>query len=86
MINPTYKVMTRLSMDLYMVPRYHKGHRFISVVIGEVTTFMVATPIHQSQSENIGDALLEHVFSKYSTVEYMIVDQDGTFTSTLIKY
>ena len=54
------------------MPRPYKGHKFILAVIDEVTTFMVT--------------MIEHVFSKYSITECMILDQDSAFISTLINY
>ena len=48
------------------MPRYYNGQKYILVVIDEVAKIMVTLPIHQSRSEEIGDALIEHVFSKYS--------------------
>ena len=47
---------------------------------------MVTIPIYQSRSEEIGDALIEHVCSKHNIPKYMIRDQDSTFMSTLINY
>ena len=64
-INPNYKVMSRLNMDLKVMPTFYRGYEFILIVIDEVTKFMVTIHIHQSRSEEIGDALIEHVFSKY---------------------
>ena len=78
--------MTRLNMDTKVMPRSYKGHEFILVVINEVTNFMLTIPIHQSRSEEIGYALTDHVFSRYSMLEYMIVDQDSALMSMLIKY
>ena len=78
--------MTRLSMDLKVMPISYKEHKFISVVIDEVASFFETIPIHQSRSEEIGDSLIEHVFSKYSVPAYMITDQDSAFISTLINY
>ena len=85
-INLNYKAMTRLSMDLKMIPRSYKEHKFILVVTDEVTNFMVTIPNHQSRSEETGDTLTDHVFSKYSISECMIMDQDNAFMSTLINY
>ena len=78
--------MTRLSIDLKVMSRSYKGHKFILVVIDEVNNFMVTIPIYQSRSEEIGDALIEHVFSKYSIPECIIMDQDSMFNSIRIKY
>ena len=73
-------------MDLKVIPWSSKGHKFILVVIDEVTDFMVTVPIYQSRSKEIGDALKEHVFSKYSILGCMIMDQDSALMSTLINY
>ena len=58
--------MTRLSIDIKVIPVSFKGHKFILVVIDKISNFMVTIPIHQSRSEEIGNALKEHIFSKYS--------------------
>ena len=44
-INPNYIPMSRLSMDLKVMPRLHKGHRNILCIIDEVTNYMVTVPI-----------------------------------------
>ena len=35
-INPNYVPMSRLSMDLKVMPRSYKGHRYILCIIDEV--------------------------------------------------
>ena len=47
---------------------------------------MITIAIHQSRSYETCDAIIQHVFSKYSLPEYMIMDQDGVFMSTLTYY
>ena len=73
-IIPIYKAMTRHSIDFKVMPRSYRGFIFILVVINEVANFMVTIPIHQSRSEEIGDALIDHVFSKCSVPKHMIRD------------
>ena len=85
-INPNYVPMSRLSMDLKVMPRLHKGHRYILCIIDEVTNFLVTVPIFQAKSEEVGEALLEHVITKYCIPEYTIMDQDRTFMSSLMTY
>ena len=58
-INPNYVPMSRLSMDLKVMPRSHKGHKYILCVIDEVTNYLVTVPIFQARSEEIGEALIE---------------------------
>ena len=37
--------MSRLSMDLKVMPRLHKGHKNIMCIIDEVTNFLITVPI-----------------------------------------
>ena len=55
-INPNYVPMSRLSMDLKVMPRSHKGHRYILCIIDEVTNYLVTVSIFQDRSEEIGEA------------------------------
>ena len=68
------------------MPRLHKGHRYILCVIDEVTNYSVTVPIFQARSEEIGEALIENVITKYCIPEYIIMDQDSTFMSSLMTY
>ena len=43
-------------------------------------------PIHQARSEEIGDALIDNVISKYGIPEYMIMDQDSAFMLTIMNH
>ena len=52
------------------MPRSHKGHKYILCVIDEVTNFLVMVPIFQARSEEIGEALLEHVITKHCIPDY----------------
>ena len=75
-INPNYVPMSRLSMDLKVMPRWHKGHKYMLCIIDEVTNYLITVPIFQARSEEIGEALIENVITKYCIPEYIIVDQD----------
>ena len=44
-INSNYIPMSRLSMDLKVMPRSHKGHRYILCIIDEVTNFLITVSI-----------------------------------------
>ena len=85
-INLNYKPMSRLSMDLKVMPMSQKGHCYILCVIDEMTNHLVTAPIYQAKSEEIGDTLIESVISKFGTPEYIIMDQDSAFMSTLMNY
>ena len=78
--------MSRLSMDLKVMPRSHKGHKYILCIIDEVTNYLVTVPMFQAKSEEIGEALIENVITKYCIPEYIIVDQNSIFMSSLMIY
>ena len=78
--------MSRLSMDLKVMPRSQKGHWYILCIIDEVTNYLVSAPLYQARSEEVGEALIENVISKFGTPEYIIMDQDSTFMSSLMNY
>ena len=68
------------------MPRSHKGYRYILCIIDEVTNLLITVPISQARSEEIGEALLENVTTKYCIPEYIIMDQDSAFMSSLMTY
>ena len=68
------------------MPRSHKGHTFILCITDEVTNYLITVPIHQAKSEEIGEAPIENIITKYCIPEYIIMDQDSTFMSSLITY
>ena len=78
--------MSRLSMDLKVMPRLHKGQRYILCIIDKVTNFVITFPIFQARSEEIGEALIENIITKYCIPEYIIMDQDSAFMSSLMTY
>ena len=65
-----YRPLYRLSMDLKVMPRLKKGHKFILCIIDEVMNYLITVPIHQSKSEEIGNALIENVITMYCVSEY----------------
>ena len=85
-INPNYIPMSRLSMDLKVMPGSHKGHRYNLCIIDEVANYLITVPIFQARSEEIGEALIENVITKYCIPEYIIMDQDSAVMSSLMTY
>ena len=61
------------------MPKSCRGHKFILCVIDEMTNYLITISIHQARSEEIGDALIDNIISKYGIPEYMIMDQDSAF-------
>ena len=83
-INPNYIPMSRLSMDLKVMPKSQKSHKYILCVIDEVTNFLIMVPIFQARSEEVGEALLEHGITKHCIPHYIIMDQDSALMSSLM--
>ena len=81
-----YRPLSRLHMDLKVMLRLQKRHRYILCIIDEVTNCLITVPIYQSKSEEIGEALIENVILKYCVPDYLIMDQDSAFMSTLMNY
>ena len=85
-INLNYRPLSRLSMDLKVMPRSQKGHSNILCIIDEVTNYLITAPLYQARSEEVGEALIGHVIIKYCTPDYLIMDKDSAFMSSLINY
>ena len=68
------------------MPKLDKGHKYILCVIDEMTNYLVIIPIFQARSEEIREALIENVITKYCIPEYIIMDQDSAFMSSLMTY
>ena len=61
-ISLNYRPLSRLSMDLKVMSKSHKGHKFILCVIDEVTYNHIAVPIYHARSEEIGETLIDNVY------------------------
>ena len=66
--------------------RSYRGHKFILCTIGEVTNYLVTVPMHQARSEEVGETLIENIITKYCVPEYIIMNQDSAFMSSLMTY
>ena len=85
-INLNYRPMSRLSMDLKMMPRSQKRHWYILCIIDKVTNYLVTAHLFHARSEEVGEAIIENIVTKYGTSEYMIMDQDSVFMSLLMNF
>ena len=85
-INLNYRLLSRLSMDLKVMAKSYKGDKYILCVIDEVTNFIITAPVKQARSEEIGEILTDSVFSKYFVPDYIIMDLDSAFMSSLMSY
>ena len=81
-----YRPLSKLSMDLKVMPRSQKGHKFILCIIDEMKNYLITISIHHVRSEEVGEALIEHVISKFCAPDCIIMDQDSAFMSTLMNY
>ena len=68
------------------MPKSYRGHKFIICVIDERTNYLITMPIYQARSEEIDNTLIDNVISKYGIPEYLIMDQDSAFMSTIMNH
>ena len=68
------------------MPKSQKGHKYILSIIDEGTNYLITMPIFQARSEEVGEAILEHVITKHCIPDYIIMDQDSAFMSSLMCY
>ena len=73
-------------MDLKVMPRSHKVHKFILCIIDEVANYLITVPIYQAKSEERGEALIENMITEYCILAYIIMDQHSAFISSLMAY
>ena len=85
-INLNYRPLLRLSMDLKVMPKSYKGDRYILCMIDEVTNYMITAPVKQAKSEEVGEILINSIFSKYCVPDYVIMHLDSVFMSLLMSY
>ena len=85
-INLNYRPLSRLSRDLKVMPRSRKGHKYILCRIDEAANYLITVPIYQSKAKELGDALIEHIITKYYIPDCIIMDQESAFLSLLINY
>ena len=50
-----------------------------------MTNYLVTALLYQTRSEEVGEALIENIISKFGTPKYVIMDQDSTFMSMLMS-
>ena len=81
-----YRPLSRLSMALKVMPRSQNGYKFILCFIDEVTNYLITVPIFQVKSEEVGEALIENIISKYCIPDCIIMDQDSAFMSSLMNF
>ena len=68
------------------MPRSYEDTNSFYPSLNEVANYLVTVPIHKAKSEEVGEALIENVITKYYVPEYIIMDQDSTFMSSLMTY
>ena len=50
-----------------------------------MTNYLITKPLYQARSEEVGKALIENV-RKFGMPDYMMMDQDSVFMSSLMSY
>ena len=51
-----------------------------------MTNYLITVPVYHSNAEEIGDALIKHIVTKYCIPDCIIMDQDSAFMSSLMNH
>ena len=81
-----YRPLSKLSMDLKVMPRSQKGHKFIFCIIAKMTNYLITVTIHHSRSEESRWSTNRTCYIKILYSDCIIMDQDNAFMSTLMNY
>ena len=73
-------------MNLKVMHKSSKGHKFILCIADEVANYLITIPVYQSKTEELGEALIAYIITKYCIPDCIIMDQDCAFRSTLMNY
>ena len=73
-------------MDIEVMPKSNRGHKFILCIIDEITNYLITIPLYQEKSEEVREALIENIITKYCIPDCIIMDQDSKFMSSLMNY
>ena len=85
-ISLNYRPLSKLSMHLKVMPKSQKGHKFILCITDKMTNYLITVRIHHVRSEEVGEALIEHIISKCCAPDFIIMDQDSAFMSSIMNY
>ena len=72
-------------MDIKVIPKSNKGHKFILHIIDEITNYLITVPLYQAKSEEV-EALIENIITKYCILDCTIMVQESTFMSSIMNY
>ena len=73
-------------MNIKVLPKSNKGHKFILCIIDEVTNYLITILLYQAKSEEVGETLTEKIIMKYCIPDCITMDQDSVFMSFLMIY
>ena len=51
-----------------------------------MTNYLITASLYQDRSEEVGEVLIENIISKFGMPDYMMMDQDSAFMSSLMSY
>ena len=51
-----------------------------------IANYLITVPIYQAKSDEINDTLIDNVISKYCMPDYIIMNQDSVFMSSLMFF
>ncbi len=85
-VNINVPSLTKFSMDLKHMPQSRKGHKFILVIICEVSNYIITAALKRATAEAVCEALVEKVFGYFGTPTQIVSDLGSEFMSSVTRY
>jgi hypothetical protein len=85
-ININVPGLTKISMDIKYMPPSSTQHRFILVMLCEVTNYVVAMPMRTTKTPEVCKNILNGFIKYYGTPSHIVCDRDPSFLSSLAQY
>ena len=78
-----FRPMKYISMDIKEMPESPKGYKYVLYIVCDFSNYVIGIPLKSIRTENILDALFQHVIFKYGPPKQIVTDQGSQFTSKL---
>ena len=78
--------LSHISMDIKHMPPSSQGHKFLLVMLCEITNFIFTHPMKKISAVDICTIIVDHFISYFSVPIRIICDQDPAFMASLTQY
>ena len=80
-----YTPMQDLSIDIKMMPQAFGGYHLLLVITCDQTSFTIAVPLRDRQTQTVAEALIYRVIYLFSPPRQIVCDEATEFTSAVVQ-